>query len=424
MKMLATALLLVSTMAGAADLRTATTPPGQRYISSGTAGNFSTITASTITATQKIGVSTTAPVWPLTVVNTGTPNGISRDGAPNSSLPVLGMFWNQYGRAYLHVRASTDTAGIGSAVEAGINIESIGRAPGASLNLNISSGTYSARTLIAAANRGSDIFWGMWTSGGTYSTLARISGYTEGIPASVTNAPAYMGFYTASTGTVSATEKVRLAANGGFQIGSLGTGDAMLVVKSTAGNTTNALFQDASAVTIMSVPPTTSGSFYLDTSSMSLKAGVFSVPVQSGARASVLSGTSFPTAGGPHDLFWDSASGGSGRYNHQNSWGPVASSSSTITTRGAGGYNCTACIDIPAASGVTQVAMYLGTLGTTYGANIGAPPVTRTKWCVTTGDFEAADGSALRARVEVTGGTLVVTNNAHYDNHFSCVKVW
>ena len=401
MRSLIAAVLLLAATTVKADLPKPSLPPGQRYISSGTAGNFSTVTASTINATQRLGVSTAAPVWPLTVKGTSIV-GPGIEGTINTA-PQLAAFWNEFGQAGLLVRSSTEIAG--AATSALVNIEAVGGNSSTQLTLKNSSGTFTNRALVAAADRiAGTLSFQMWTGPafGTYATLGRIRFKTEGIPGSATNTPSYMEITTVSTGTASDSTKLRLYANGALGVGASANADAMIVVRSTAGNTANALFQDSSAVTLMSI---SSG-------------GIVSAPIQPGTRVDNASpdGYSLPSAADTR-IYWITQT-----YDNQDQW--VVASSDTIRAAATGRYNAKASISVPSNGAATGPGLRLriNKNGTAV-CNKTAPYITGVTNDYTVDcDLQLTAGDAITVSAYVDCGTAMTITGAY--NNFSLQKLW
>ncbi len=181
----------------------------------GTAITPTTVAASTITATTAIGVSTTAPVWPLTVVSNAM-TGLNVEQVSGTQID-LGTLWSQAagGGGQFMVLSSTDSTNQSAGVNTQIISRAIGNAGTPSFLLQSASGTYTNKAIFGTANKViGNLIYQAWTSGTSYSNIGRISVQTEGVPASASNMPAAMIFYTASTGTISASEKMRLSSAG------------------------------------------------------------------------------------------------------------------------------------------------------------------------------------------------------------------
>lgn len=173
------------------------------------------LSISTLTATTAVGVSTTMPVWPLTVVYS-TSVGRTQDGT--SGIPTTALFWadNANGN-HVTVRGSNEAATSNTATN--LYLESNGRQASAAFVTRVSSGSWTNKTLPATGN--STHPYSEWTgtvwNGTAYSTVGRIVLRAEGTAADGTNIPSSWYFYTASTGTASASEKVRIYADGGMR---------------------------------------------------------------------------------------------------------------------------------------------------------------------------------------------------------------
>lgn len=169
-----------------------------------------------ITSNTGVGVSTTAPIWPLTIISTNT-TGTSSEGALANATPALGVVWNQSGTSSFVVRSSTEISSAGT--NAIIAAEGVGGQASSSLIMRASSGTFTNRTIYGTADRTyGNVSWQTWT-GAAYATVGRIAVLSEGIPASAANMPTYFNILTASTGSASATEKVRVTSSGRLGIG-------------------------------------------------------------------------------------------------------------------------------------------------------------------------------------------------------------
>ncbi len=186
-----------------------------RIVTTGAGGVLVTYSTFSLTGAGNVGIGTATPQWPLT---TAAPvSGVTSEGVATVTNPTLGMFWNQGGNASLVVRGSSETAG--AAASASVILESNSGVQSTNFLMRTSSGTQSARALINSADRLlGTVGWNTWTSGTTYSQVGSIKTFTEGVPASASNIPTYVTFNTASTATISATEKMRLESNGGLRL--------------------------------------------------------------------------------------------------------------------------------------------------------------------------------------------------------------
>ncbi len=306
------------------------------------------ITASSTGTFLAVGLGTTTPVVPFTLVDTRA-GGFGTEQTASASNIVTSMFWRPSGGNIFHVRGSTDST---TAITSQISVETISPNPASVIDIITSSGTLGAgRAIIGTASRSLGVInWRTWTSGTTNTSLGRIGVFTEGIPGSASNIPTYMQFNTSSTGTISGTEAMRITANHSVSIGAADTGQAMLVVKSSASNTTNTLFQDSSGVTVMQVPSSSGGLFTLASTTFTVAAtGIISAPSQPAASVNTLSSLATP-AGAVTTMYWTNTN-----KNNQNMFGGASSSGTlTVPVGGAGGYviNCTLPYSASAAASV------------------------------------------------------------------------
>lgn len=172
-----------------------------------------------ITSNTGVGVSTTAPVWPLTVFS-ASGLGLNSEQASGTTINT-GMFWTTNAAVNTFVvRASSENASVNQS--ASVIVEANGKNGGATSFVGqVSSGPWSNRTLNQSANAAITSLSGKVWTGTTYPVTGRIILRTEGVPGSASNIPSYWVFETASTGTVTATEKMRLDSVGDLGVGSI-----------------------------------------------------------------------------------------------------------------------------------------------------------------------------------------------------------
>ncbi len=253
-------LFVLASSAHAGELRYGDNPSGVVVDINGKDITPATVTASTITDTNlatnavvfnragvltavstfsylvngNIGLSTAAPVWPLTVLRSQGETGVDNEGT-SSGLENIGTIWGQSGRgAEFTLRSSTDSASQNGATGTNLKIESIANAPANFIFFRISSGTFSGRTVVNSADRSAGtIIWQAW-NGSAYANIGRISVPSQGTPGSSSNYPTYMRFDTVSSGTFSGAEKMRLSSFGGLAVNTAVAPTAQLDVKMSA----------------------------------------------------------------------------------------------------------------------------------------------------------------------------------------------
>lgn len=176
------------------------------------------VAGTTITASVAIGVSTTGPIYPLTVLDPAAA-GLSyiSAGSANTS-KISGSIERRVGGTLFAVKGGTPdgTTSITSILMSNIS----GGGGGARFYLMNSSGTPDAPTLTQTDGRllGQLIFGFMDPTTKLVVAGVTFSGRNEGIPASASNFPTYFTINTISTGSVTTSEKVRVESNGGLRL--------------------------------------------------------------------------------------------------------------------------------------------------------------------------------------------------------------